>query len=63
MLKLQDLQLFGVKLNKNEQFSPTWSCVSLPRPTTLGGWKLLKFIEFQTNHLQIVMFQQTFRLQ
>ena len=22
-------------------FSPTWSCVSLPRPTTLSGWKLL----------------------
>ena len=23
------------------KFSPTWSCVSLPRPTTSSGWKLL----------------------
>ena len=23
---------------------PTWSCVSLPRPTTSSGWKLLAFI-------------------
>ena len=26
------------------QFSPTCSCVSLPRPTTSSGWKLLIFL-------------------
>ena len=26
------------------KFSATWSCVSLPRPTTSSGWKLLIFV-------------------
>ena len=26
------------------KFPPTWSCVSLPRPTTSSGWKLLTFV-------------------
>ena len=42
------------------QFSPTWSCVSLPRPTTSSGWKLLIFVLFKTNYLQILMFKHAF---
>ena len=30
-------------LNIEFKFSPSWSCVSLPRPTTSSGWKLLTF--------------------
>ena len=26
------------------KFSPTWSCVSLPRATTSSGWKILIFV-------------------
>ena len=28
MFKHQDLQMFGLKVNKYEQFSPTWSLVA-----------------------------------
>ena len=38
------------------ELSATWSCVSLPRPTTSSGFKLLIFVQFGTKNLQIVMF-------
>ena len=36
----------------------TWSCLSLPRPTTSSGWILLIFVKFEFKHLQILMFKQ-----
>ena len=42
------------------KFQPTWSCVSLPRPTTSSGWKLLIFLKFEIYPLQILMFEHTF---
>ena len=42
--------------NKYESFTPTWSCVSLTRPTTSSGCKLLIFVEVETKYLQILMF-------
>ena len=35
-LQVENCRLQRVKKVK---FSPTWSCVSLPRPTTSSGWK------------------------
>ena len=48
VFKHQDLQLFGVKFNKYELFSPTWSCGS-PKPLKNAQliytfWKCLFFI-------------------
>ena len=41
--------------------SPTWSYVSLPRPTTSSGWKLIILcVCFGTKHLQILMFKRLF---
>ena len=52
-----------IKLVKLFKFSATWGCVSLPRPTTSSGWKLLIFVWFEHKHLQIPMFRHTFHSQ
>ena len=36
------------------EFSPTWSCVSLTRPTTSSEWKLFRFDKMEVNSFQIV---------
>ena len=38
-MKCQDLQTFGLKINKYEKFPPTWSCGSRQRDTTSSGWE------------------------
>ena len=37
------VQMLGLKVNKYGWFSPTWSCVSLPRPTTSSGRKFKSY--------------------
>ena len=44
------IHVIGLPLPGEFNFSPTYSCVSLPRPTTSSGWKLLIFVKFQTKH-------------
>ena len=44
-------------------FLTIWGCVSLPRSTTSGGWKLLIFAKSEIKHLQILMFKQSFNSQ
>ena len=45
------------------KFSSTWSCVSLPRPTTSSGWKLLVFVQFEHKYLHILMIRHMFHSQ
>ena len=44
---------FDVYLSAFPSFSPTWSCVSLPRPTTSSGWKLRKLRKIGEKRKQI----------
>ena len=37
------------------EFSPTWSCVSLTRSTTLSEWKLFRFDKIEVNSFQILL--------
>ena len=39
VLKHQDTQMFGLKLNIYEQFSPTWGGGSRKRDISSSGWK------------------------
>ena len=53
VFKKQILQMFGLKLNKYDQFSPTWSCGSRQQDTTFSGWKINPF---KFKPLSIVIF-------
>ena len=44
------------------EFSPTWSCVSLTRSTTLSEWKLFRFDKMEVNCFQISLIAVTFYL-
>ena len=54
------LRRISSKLNQKFKFSPTWSCVSLPRPTTPSEWKLLIVVEFESAHYQSSKFNAKF---
>ena len=42
-------------------FSTTWGCVSLPSSTTSSYWEILIVVTFETTeHLQILMIEQSF---
>ena len=44
------------------EFSPTWSCVSLARPTTSSEWKLFRFDKIEVNDFEISLFCVKFYL-
>ena len=37
------------------EFSPTWSCVSLTRSTTLSEWKLFRFDKMEVNDFEMLL--------
>ena len=45
----------------NVEIAPTWSCVSLPRPTTSSGWNLLICVWCGSKHLQMLMFYSEYQ--
>ena len=51
VLNIQDYQMFGVKLNKYQLFSATWSSGSQWRDTTSSRWifKLIWFSDLRAN--------------
>ena len=42
------------------EFSPTWSCVSLPRSTTTSEWKLFRFDKMKVNYFQLLLIDVKF---
>ena len=56
-----DFQITTIEeLSYNCTFLPTWNCVSLPRPTTSSGWKLLRSVQLETNRRQSCNFNVHF---
>ena len=58
-------QSIGLSFNRQIiqfEFSPTLSCVSLTRSTTLSEWKIFRFDQMEVNSFQILLVDVTFYL-